>query len=44
MRMVYAMILMIDPCNCNADLLKITAAGVFIYACSAVPYTESNKE
>jgi hypothetical protein len=34
---------MIDPCNSNADLSKITATGVFLYVFSSVPYSESNE-
>jgi hypothetical protein len=37
------MILMIDPCNSNADLSKITATGVFLYVFPSVPYSESNE-
>jgi hypothetical protein len=44
MQMLCEMILMIDPCNSNADLSKITTTDVFIYAFSLVPYSESNKE
>jgi hypothetical protein len=35
---------MIDPCNSNADLSKITATGVCLYVIPSVPYSELNKE
>jgi hypothetical protein len=37
------MISMIDPCNSNKDLSKITATGVFLQVISSVPYWESNE-
>jgi hypothetical protein len=43
MQMVYLMILMIDPCNSNADLSIITAADVCLYAFSSVSYSETNE-
>ena len=44
MLMLFFIIFMIDPCNYNADLSKITATGVFLYVISSVPYSELNKE
>jgi hypothetical protein len=44
MQMLYFMIFMIDPCNSNADLSKLTATGVFFYVFPSVPYSELNKE
>jgi hypothetical protein len=38
------MILMIDPCNSNADLSKVTALDAFLYVFPFVPYSELNKE
>jgi hypothetical protein len=42
MQMLYAMVLMIDPCNSKAGLSKISAADVFLYVFSFVPYLELN--
>jgi hypothetical protein len=37
------MVLMIDPCNSNADLSKIIANAVFLYVITSVPYSESSE-
>jgi hypothetical protein len=41
--MLYLMIFLIDPCNSNADLSKITATGVFLFIFTSVPYSKSNE-
>jgi hypothetical protein len=37
------MVLMIDPCNSNADLSIIIATAVFLYVITSVHYSESNE-
>jgi hypothetical protein len=44
MQDLYPMILIIDHCNSNACLSKITATGVFPYVPSSVPYSVLNKK
>jgi hypothetical protein len=44
MQLLYAMILMIDPCNSYADISEITATAVSIGVSSSVPKSELNKE
>jgi hypothetical protein len=44
MQMLYAMILIIDPCNSYADISEITATVFSIGVSSFVPYSELNKE
>jgi hypothetical protein len=39
--MLYAMILMIDPCNSNAGSSKITATDFFLKVFSFVIYIEN---
>jgi hypothetical protein len=44
MQMLYAMILIIDPCNSYADISEITAAAISFGVFSSVPYSELNKK
>jgi hypothetical protein len=44
MQLLYAMILMIDPCNSYADISEIIATAVSFGKFSSVPYSELNKE
>jgi hypothetical protein len=44
MQLLYAMILVIDPCNFYADISEITANAVSFGKFSSVPYSELNKE
>jgi hypothetical protein len=44
MQLLYAMFLMVDPCNSYTDKPEITATAVSIGVSSSVPYSELNKE
>jgi hypothetical protein len=43
MQLLYAMFLMIDPCNYYTDISEITATAVSIGVSSSVPFSELNK-
>jgi hypothetical protein len=44
MQILYAIILMIDPCNSYAGISEITGTAVSFGLFSSVPYSELNKE